>query len=105
MAVNLRSPPTGNDCTRFLVLRATIFLTGAPILSLGTTKLAVQRVLRGLFPGIRRPRRVAKHTVSCTAKANAWRYSTNLHILLTSIHLLGLVLNHRDKSSLPVCHL
>jgi hypothetical protein len=79
--VNWSSPPARDDCAKFVVLRATIFLTGAPVLSLGTTKLAVQRVLRGLFAGIRRSKRVAKHTVSCTAKVNAWRYSTALHTL------------------------
>ena len=79
VALNLRSPPTGNDCAKSVALRATIFLTGAPVLSLGTTKLTVQRVPRGLYPGIRRPSRVAKHTVSCTAKVNAWRYSATLH--------------------------
>ena len=70
MAVNLSSPLKGYDCAKFVVLRATIFVTGARVLSLGTTKLAVQLVLRCLFPGIRRPRRVAKHTVSCAAKVN-----------------------------------
>ena len=83
---------------KFVVRRATIYLSGVPVLSLGTTKLAVRRVSRGLFPGIRRPKRVAKHTHSCTAKVNALRY------IVPSIRLLGAVLNHRDKCSLPVCH-
>jgi len=69
LGVILNSPSTGNDFAKSVVLRATIFVTGAPVLTLESTKLAVQRVPRGL----------AKHTVSCTAKVNAWRYFATFH--------------------------
>jgi len=99
VAVNLSSPPKGNDSAKFVVLRHTISLTGAPVVALETTKL--------LF-------NVSRAVCSRAQGGRSVWLNTQFHvqprlmlgdILLPSIHPLGLVLNHKVNSSLPVCHL